>query len=429
MQRARPQIYLPVLLGLILGGCWGRIAEQRQGGAGAGRARLLRAPYLQMALGDSATVMWRTDTGSTAGVRFRPAGSQNWRSATGEVERKRTGAFANEVVLNGLAHSESYEYEVITDGRVFAGRTYTFVSPAPADDTAFSFFAVGDIGEPVALEGAPQFLARALERDTLHYAFGLLLGDIVYPEGRSEDYDEVFFRHFADYFPTTAVYPVLGNHDWHEPEQNYTQEWRLPGNEHYYSFDYGNVRFIALDSGPEGEIWDYERQVAWLEERLGSTAGRRDWTVVYLHHNGKSCTYKQDYGGVVSLYPLFEKYGVDFVFNGHAHTYERLNPMDGKGDPIPAYVGKPQVYTDPRGFISTTIGSGGKLRGMKGDPTAYAPDAERCRHPDLVARDAHTWAYLGLTVNGRELRGTAYDTRTHAVIDSFVVRKSAAFVP
>ncbi len=350
-------------------------------------------------------MLWRTERGELASVDYRERGSSGeWRRTVGVVRPTNTGLVENEVVLRNLRPKTVYEYRILTDGRRLTNRVFRFLSPVAVTDTTFEFYAVGDIGEPVELEGEPAWLDRAIIGSKRPYSFGLLLGDIVYPEGRSAVYDERLFRHFTGSFPAVPVFPVLGNHDWFDPQDNYEREWKLPGNEHYYNFRSGNVRFFALDSGPNGEVYDYDRQVAWLREGLAKTELGVDWTVVYLHHNGKSCTYKQDYAGVVSLYPIFAEYGVDLVLNGHAHTYERLRPMQEYG-----------------GFTSITIGSGGKLRGMAGDPTPFVPDATHCRHPDLVAKSVHDWVYLGLWVDGRKLHGTAYRTRDGAVVDEFVL--------
>ena len=75
------------------------------------------------------------------------------------------------------------------------------------------------------------------------------------------------FQYFGDIFPYVPVFTVLGNHDWYEPEENYIQEWKLPGNEHYYSFDHGNVHFVGLDT-KNGELFEYEAQLEWLEDDL-----------------------------------------------------------------------------------------------------------------------------------------------------------------
>lgn len=372
---------------------------------------LIRQPYLQLAFADSTTILWRTSGGTAAQVRYRAEGDKAWQTQQGRVSTTNTGLTENEVILTGLRPATVYQYRIATAGREWKSKQYRFRSPVAATDTAFQFFAVGDIGEPIELEGTPQQLNDALLSGPQDFDLGLLLGDIVYPEGRSENYDDRLFRHFATYFPTTPVYPVLGNHDWHEPEENYFKEWKVPGDRHYYSFRYANAHFIALDSGPKGEMYDHDRQLAWLEAQLQDKRAGDDWTIVYLHHNGKSCTYKEDYAGVMSLYPILNRYGVDLVLNGHAHTYERLNPMNG-----------------PDGFVSITIGSGGKLRGKMGDPKPFTPDPENCRHPNLVAKAVHDWIYLGFSISGKRLTATAYATSDNRVVDTFSIEQETGIL-
>ncbi len=377
--------------------------------------QVLRMPYLQTALADSMTVLWRTDAGTESGVRFRKKGALAWSEAEGVVRATNTSLIENEVTLVKLEPGARYEYEIFTDeGQLLPETSLGFRAPVAAGYSVFSFFAVGDIGEAVEGGGTPDKLGEALSSYVDSLNFGLLLGDIVYPEGKSEDYDNNLFRYFREVFPYVPVFTILGNHDWHEPEANYIKEWKLPGNEHYYSFDYGNAHFIALDS-KNGDFYDYERQVAWLEEDLSRVAGTENWKIVFLHHNGRSCTYKDAYENVVSLYPIFEKHGVHLVLNGHAHTYERLNPMNGQGEVV--------REGEQKGFTSITVGSGGKLRGVGTDPKAFTPDPDNCRYPGLVAAYAHDWAFLKLDISGESLRGTAITTHDLKVVDRFEIRK------
>ena len=382
---------------------------------------LKRSPYLQSAIADSVTVLWRTDKANTARVFYREVGTNFWMKQFGQLRKTADGSLENEVTLKGLKSGFRYEYEVQTN-RKKMGDTYSFKAPNTQEDKEFTFFAVGDIGEPIAEEGTPDMLGNSLATVRGRYDFGLLLGDIIYPDGKSSLYDTNLFQYFTEVFPYIPIFPVLGNHDWFDPDQNYVKEWKLPNNEHYYSFDYGGVHFVALDS-KKGEMYQYDQQVAWLKEDLKKAAGKYDWTVVFLHHNGNSCTYKKDYEGVVSLYPIFEEYGIDLVLNGHAHTYERLKPMNGNGKPIPAYADQVGIYKNIDGFISITAGSGGKLRGVGNDPDPYTPNPDGCRHPKLTAKAVHDWVYLEITVNNKELVGKAFTTRNRELVDEFRISK------
>lgn len=386
-----------------------------------GKPVVTRKPYLQSALADSITILWRTNEGNSCHVAYKSSGSSEWKYQKGLTRKTNTGVIENEVVLTDLLPLTTYQYKVYTnDLSLLEKESYNFKAPVAYNSTSFSFFAVGDIGEPIEDGGTPDLLAKALAPYSDSVNFGLLLGDIIYPDGRSEDYDVNLFDHFGGVFPYVPVFTVLGNHDWHNPQQNYMKEWKLPGNEHYYSFNKGNAHFTALDT-KNGEMHDYEKQLKWLEKDLSSIPDDIEWRIVFLHHNGKSCTYKNDYEAVMSLYELFEKYDIDLVLNGHAHTYERLNPMDGKGNVIET--GNSNHYQSPEGFISITVGSGGKLRGIGSDPTPFTPDPENCKYKGLVAAYAHEWAFLFLEINGNQLRAKAISTENHKILDTFTIKK------
>lgn len=388
------------------------------------KIELVRKPYLQSAISDSISILWRTNSGDNSNVRYRLKGSKGWSAADGITRRTNTNVVEYEVTLLNLKPGTNYEYQIYTgDQQFLVDQNLYFPSPVDPKDTVFSFFAVGDIGEPVEEGGTPDALANALVPYVDSFNFGLLLGDIIYPDGKSEDYDPNLFQYFGAVFPYVPVFTILGNHDWHEPEENYVKEWKLPGNEHYYSFDYGNVHFVGLDTKMGDVLYDSAAQVNWLEADLAKVSDEQDWKVVFLHHNGRSCTYKDDYKAVVGLYPIFEKYGVDLVLNGHAHTYERLNPMDGEGQVVQNAIRKDSHYQNPEGFISITAGSGGKLRGVGTDPKPFSPDPDNCKYPNLVAAFSHTWAFLTIKVEGKTLKGTAMATKDGKVVDQFKISK------
>ena len=95
--------------------------------------------------------------------------------------------------------------------------------------------------------------------------------------------------------------------------------------ESYYTYKKGKVLFIVLNSN-----YMDPKQAAWLETQLRD-AGNGDWKICYFHHplytsakfHGPSLDLRQ------SLEPLFIKYGVDVVFSGHEHVYERVHPQHG----------------------------------------------------------------------------------------------------
>jgi hypothetical protein len=371
------------------------------------------------------SILWKTNTGTSCKVAWKAESDTLWKDLAGTVTLRRIGV-ANQVTIRGLRAGAGYQYRIFTDETELSPETPFAFHAAFAPETPFSFFAAGDIGEPVADGGKPDRMAQSVEKLVDSLQFGLLLGDVVYPNGESEGYDTNLFNYFGTVFSQIPAYAVLGNHEWHvDPELNFVQEWKLPGNEHYYSFDYGNTHFIALDS-KTGDFYEYRKQKAWLTKDLQKAKAKKyQWTVVFVHYNGKSCTYKHDTKRLIELYPLFATYGVDLVLNGHAHTYERLTPMNGKGDVLTDWVGKNETYTDVNGFISITVGSGGKLRGIGSDPEPYQPDPEHCVHPNLVAFASHDWAFLRVNITGNTLRAQALRSEDGTMLDHFTITKTS----
>src|SRR5262249_45141049 len=110
------------------------------------------------------------------------------------------------------------------------------------------------------------------------------------------------------------------------------------GGRRYYNFTKGSngsadgpdsgdqslVEFFALDSNSVDE-----EQLNWLEARLKSS--KAPWKVVFCHHSiYSSARMHPPYVKLrAMLEPLYIKYGVNAVFSGHSHCYERIKPQKG----------------------------------------------------------------------------------------------------
>ena len=115
------------------------------------------------------------------------------------------------------------------------------------------------------------------------------------------------------------------------------------GTEQYYSVNYGNVHIVSLDSQVSARDPDQRATMKqWLEDDLASN--NRDWTIVIFHHppyskgaNHDSDTADTGNGGIDrpqwdmrnEFTPVFEEYGVDVVYSGHSHSYERSYYLRG----------------------------------------------------------------------------------------------------
>ncbi len=146
-------------------------------------------------------------------------------------------------------------------------------------------------------------------------------GDLV---GNGNDLDDwkTFNRIKSELPIGTSFYPALGNHEKESPL--YFNNFTLPGNERWYSVEISGIHFTVLDTGTD--LSPGSTQYQWLENDLSSVGSGINFIVVLFHYPPYSTgRHGEDEKGLQSkIVPLFEQYGVDLVFSGHDHDYERL---------------------------------------------------------------------------------------------------------
>ena len=384
------------------------------------KPELTRLPYIQMVRKDSAIITWKTNgIASNCYIEYVEKGTTNIFVEKGYLT-SHEGFIFNEVSISNLKPKTTYNYSIYSNGHLLAiGEDYHF-STAPNNKTeAFTFYALGDIGAKAKYSFANE-PARRITELAKKPDFGLGLGDIVYPKGESKNYDNHLFKPFQEVFKNTPFYPVAGNHDWlSDPEKNFTKEWALPNNEHYYTFTYSNALFIGLDSS-DGGFFNKESQTLWLQKTLKDNKGKYDWIIVFLHHNGKTCSYKANYKHVIDFYKIFANNNVDIVLNGHAHTYERLKPYDEYGNVDLSRTNETDYNDLDNRFISITMGAGGKLnKKWKADPN----NLNNCEDGTIVAHFEHVPSFGLFSINGKTLSFKGINSYTGKVFDAFSIKK------
>jgi predicted phosphodiesterase len=280
-----------------------------------------RGPYVQNVSASSVVICW---TGKESDVGLVEYGETERLGRTGIDPRigKR-----HAVILSGLEPSSTYHYRV--EG--ITGLAEGCFRTAPEGNSRFAFAVIGDSGDGGRGQQRVAGLLEQLKPDLV-----LHTGDVVYPSGKDRHYGRHFFAPFRHLIKDVPVFPVLGNHDVETRHgAAYLQNFYLPSNNpqntgRYYSFDWGDAHFVALDSELyyEDGGGSPEKQKAWLERDL--SAARRPWKIVFFHRGiYSSSEHGSDELIREDLEPVLMRHQVDLVFSGHDHDYERTVPIGG----------------------------------------------------------------------------------------------------
>src|SRR6476620_2598447 len=191
----------------------------------------------------------------------------------------------------------------------------------PSRPDSVKFAVIGDNGTG----DRPQFdIAQQMTSARARFPFELviMLGDNMYGRQQPQDFVTKFERPYAALLSAgVAFYASLGNHD--NPRNRLYEGFHM-GGERYYTFNRKNVRFFVLDSNQMDP-----KQLAWIDEALKQS--QDEWKICYFHHplysDGRR--HGSDVQLRVALEPLLVRYGVNLVFQGHDHIYERLRPQKG----------------------------------------------------------------------------------------------------
>jgi len=298
------QLLLSLLLALILLVGWHRLMVTWSQPL---TVSLTRGPYLQSVTPDSVIVVWETDAPGNSQVDYGPTASY------GLVVSDAVSVTHHALALTGSSPYTTFHYRVSTDGQLL-GEDSAFRTAAPLTQTTFSFVVYGDTRTNVTPHQQVVDRIRALAPD-----FVLHTGDFV-EDGNNAGQWTTFFTVEHDLIRQASLFGVLGNHE--HDSAYYFNAFHLPGNEQWYSFDYGNVHFVALEIDESSSYAPGSEQFQWLENDLAHTG--QLWKIVFFHVPPYS---SGSHGGDTSvrnaLEPVFTRYGVDLVFNGHDHDYER----------------------------------------------------------------------------------------------------------
>ena len=299
------------------------------GGSGQPVGSMTRGPYLQHAE-TGITVVWYTDVPTEGRVRWLVN-----EETSGEALSSAGLASRHEAVISPLVPGARYAYQVYSPRGLLAaaGGAIDFSFRAP-DPEVLRLVAFGDSGL-----GSPEqyAVATAIGAETVAPDLALIVGDVIYPPADDASYDPRFFAPYRALLPAIPFYAALGNHDYEvEAGKPYFDVFTLPRNgpsglvpESSYWLERAGVQMIVHDTSRSPATLLAE-SVPWHTEVARRPATFR---LVFQHHSMYSSgpSYQQYPAGVLRslLAPVYTATGVDVVFNGHDHLYERTRPIEG----------------------------------------------------------------------------------------------------
>ena len=377
------------------------------------RSALISGPMVQLPEPDTLAVVWELERSWGSGQ-----GTILWTGPDGSSLEYRSGGEGrcSQAVMTGLTPGTTYTYSVIARG--FLGRRFHLAGPfevrtPPGRDGSFRFVAFGDSGVgSLSQEGLADLIAAAEPEVVIH------TGDVVYPAGLWEDYLTNFFEPNAAMIRSAHFMPSLGNHDCATDQgRPLLERFVLPENgppgvepERNYWFDYGDARFVALDSNKveekQGGVLTPEQMktvvAPWLRDVLTDCDAR--WKFVYFHHPFYTGSQHAPEGAAYvkdAFVNVFEECGVDIVFAGHNHLYERTAPIL-----------REEIVDEGAGVVYVTTGAGGAARY---DEILPPPDYMRSYDDKALS-----FTQVDLTADRLELKQIGDQGQ---VLDEYVIEK------
>lgn len=312
--------------------------------ATSAEAAFTREPWIQDATTTSVTIAW--EAGTTGGTQRVAYGAGETMDQT--IDGTLVSVRLFKATITGLTPSSRFAYKVFSDQDESPAGSFV---TAPAVAEPFRFGVTGDNRSDAT--GHANVVAATIPHEP---DFMLNTGDIV--DGTSYT---GFFDVEAALLRNAVIFPAPGNHD--APSQ-YQYGFDRPN---YYSFRWGNAFFLSINT--DGDYGPASTQLQWVEAQLAAAKADASiqWIIAYHHHPVYSSGSHGDTAEVqATLNPLYKQYGVDVVFQGHDHNYERVE-LDG--------------------IVYVVSGGGGVSTRAMGTPREGQIYAESVRHVTIVDID------------------------------------------
>ena len=298
-----------------------------------------------------------------------------------------------------LEKNTTYSYRAY-DKAVGVGTEVVTFTTKDTTATAFKFAHVGDS------QGSGAKFGNVLNNLSDEMDFLVHTGDVVENSKLESQWTDMLNGNF-EYLSKLPVMAISGNHETtykngsNETYKHFnnnipTQESTLKG--YFYSFVYGNVKFIMLNTNDLTDSKLKDEQYNWLVNELENN--ECTWTIVAMHNPmysvGKYGSDPERNTICLSLREqlqgLFAEYGVDIVLQGHDHAISRTKALDGQGnaqEETLETINGIEYSVDPSGVIYVMNGPAGEqsrepFEGADTSLYEYAEGSNACSWAEIT---------------------------------------------
>ena len=337
--------------------------------------KLLKGPYLLEPGSTDMTIRWELSDSVSCFIRYDESKQQPAR-----LRGKKDKAFLYEVQLTALQPAKKYVYRISCSTKDIASSWFKTFS---SKDENIHFVAMGDSRSHPDIF---KTIIQQVQEDEPDFVISM--GDLVADGGDYEQWGKYYFDVAAPLINHIPLVSCLGDHetglDDGELFRYFLRKKEVTGKQ-WFSFDYGNAHFVALDyrhaENPE--------MIDWFKKDMQQTNAK--WKFVYMHRPCYNLGGHRSHWGREVWPALFSEYKIDLVFAGHSHIYERFYPL--RPDSLP--FGWPVTY------ITTGGGGAGLYDVTQGDFLAKA---------ESVNHYVNIWLYGDtLRLQARRMDGTILD--------------------
>ncbi len=351
----------------------------------------------------------------------------------------------SKAVAENLSPNCQYTYRICDKTVGYYGKAVTFKTASPKNES-FSFIHFSDSqvdgkneNTQNCGEGTGKLFEQTLNSATKinpNYDFLLHTGDIV-EWGKYESYWTNMIDYNDKFFSTKIFNVLTGNHaisyrgGTFESYKHFNvdltnQDYR---NGIYYYFDYGNARFIMLNSNSLNDNKLDIKQYNWLIEKLENNPNK--WTIVCTHHalyspgswGSDPSKYQIAMGLRSQLSDIFAKHGVDLVIQGHDHVYSKTYPIGQYEKPQTnctyENIAGIKYNVDPKGTIYVMHGSAGNQT-----RTPYKDSASTGLYE--ISKPSSPCSFANITVDNEKITVSIYnspDKNIQNLVTSYGIKK------